>query len=107
LKQGEKESFDWPIADVAVVLELDGETCKQASIVLGAAAPVPKRAAEAEKALAGKKIDEAVARLAADAAMNGATPLAQNGYKIPIFKAIVRRAILAAAGVNGNGGSGA
>lgn len=99
IKQGEKESFDWPIADVAVVLERDGETCRRASIVLGAAAPVPKRAVEAEKVLAGKKIDEALARSAANAAMQGATPLAKNGYKIPVFETIIRRTILAAAGV--------
>jgi len=41
LRQGEKDSFDWPLADVAVVLDLapDGR-CARASIVLGAAAPV-------------------------------------------------------------------
>jgi len=99
IKQGEKESFDWPIADVAVVLERDGDVCRKASILLGAAAPVPKRAIEAEKALTGQKIDEALARSAAHAAMTGATPLAQNGYKIPVFETIIRRAILQAAGV--------
>src|SRR5207248_9450836 len=54
IKQGEKESFDWPIAECAVVLERDGDKCKRASIVLGAAAPVPHRAKEAESLLAGK-----------------------------------------------------
>src|SRR5208337_2478906 len=43
LKQGQKESFDWPLADVAVVLERDqGGVCKRARVVLGAAA-VPGR----------------------------------------------------------------
>jgi xanthine dehydrogenase YagS FAD-binding subunit len=96
-KQGEKESFDWPIADVAVVLELEGQRCRRASVVLGAAAPVPMRAKGAEAALAGKTIDEAVAREAARASVAGATPLSENGYKIPVFEAVVRRTILAAA----------
>ena len=98
LKQGEKESFDWPLAEVAVLLEREGGRCKRASIVLGAAAPVPWRAKAAEAALAGKAVDEAAAREAARAAVEGATPLDQNGYKVTLFEAIVRRAILAAQG---------
>ncbi len=98
LKQGEKESFDWPIADVAAVLELDGRTCKRASIVLGSAAPVPLRAKEAEAALAGRAVDERSADAAARAALAGATPLGKNAYKVPVFQAVIRRTILAAVG---------
>ncbi len=97
LKQGEKDSFDWPLADVAVVLDLASDrTCKSASVVLGAAAPVPYRAKGAEVALAGKPVDDASAGDAAHAALEGATPLSRNAYKIPLFKALVRRAILEA-----------
>jgi len=98
-KQGEKESFDWPIADVAVALEMQGGRCNRASIILGAAAPYPYRATGAEARLQGATIGEETARAAAEAAMDGATPLAKNGYKIPIFEAIIRRTILRAAGV--------
>jgi len=97
LKQGEKESQDWPIADVAVVMERDGDRCKRASIVLGAASPVPRRAAEAESAVEGKRIDDAIAREAARAAMANAYPLEHNGYKVQIFETLIRRALLAAA----------
>jgi xanthine dehydrogenase YagS FAD-binding subunit len=97
-KQQEKESFDWPLADVAVVLEMDGRTCKRASIVLGAAAPVPWRAKSSEAILGGRVIDERAAEAAANAAMHGVTPLAKNQYKVPIFRAVIRRTILAAAG---------
>jgi xanthine dehydrogenase YagS FAD-binding subunit len=97
LKQGERESFDWPIADVAVVLSFEEGRCSKASIVLGAAAPVPLRATHAEAALAGKMIDEETARAAARAALEGATPLSGNGYKLHIFEALMVRAILAAA----------
>jgi xanthine dehydrogenase YagS FAD-binding subunit len=99
LKQAEKESFDWPLAEVAVALELEGPAgrCARASIVLGAAAPVPWRAKAAEAALAGKAVDDAAARAAAKAAVAGATPLAKNAYKVRIFETLVRRAILAAA----------
>jgi xanthine dehydrogenase YagS FAD-binding subunit len=60
-------------------------------------APVPHRAKAAEAALAGKKIDETAARAAGHAALQGTMPLTMNGYKLPIFEALVRRAVLAAA----------
>ena len=97
IKQGEKDSFDWPLADVAVVLDLDSDgTCKRAAVILGAAAPVPHRAKKAEAALTGKRIDESTAAQAARAALDGATPLSKNAYKLPLFEALVRRAVLKA-----------
>jgi xanthine dehydrogenase YagS FAD-binding subunit len=102
-KQGEKESFDWPIADVAVALAMQGSRCSKASIVLGGAAPYPYRAKAAEAKLNNSEITEDSARAAAEAAMANATPLEKNAYKIPIFEAIVRRTILRAAGMKAEG----
>ncbi len=100
LRQGEKDSFDWPLADVGVVLDFapDG-TCAGAAVILGGAAPVPHRARAAEAALTGKRIDELVAKEAGRAALDGATPLAKNAYKLPLFETLVQRAILKAAAV--------
>jgi xanthine dehydrogenase YagS FAD-binding subunit len=91
MKLGEKESFDWPIAEVAVVLGANP------AVVLGAAAPIPWRAAAAERLLAAGSVSEETARAAAKAAMQGATPLSSNVYKLPVFETVVRRTILAAA----------
>ncbi len=96
LKIGEKESFDWPIAETAVRLDLEGGNVKEARIVLGAAAPVPWRAKNAEAALVGKPLNEETARKAAALAIEGAKPLAHNAYKLPILETAVRRALLAA-----------
>lgn len=95
-KLGEKASFDWPVAEVACVIERASGRCTRASVVLGAAAPTPHRSPEAEAALQGQPLGEAAARAAAKAAMRGATPLAQNAYKIPMFETLLRRTILAA-----------
>ncbi len=98
MKLAQKESFDWPLADVAAVLDLsDGGACRRASIVLGAAAPTPWRARAAEAALTGKRIDADAAAAAGRLALDGATPLSGNAYKAPMFEALVKRAILAAA----------
>jgi xanthine dehydrogenase YagS FAD-binding subunit len=100
-KYGEKESFDWPLADAGVVLVMDGRVCRRAAIVLGVAAPTPIRATAAEAVLRGKVIDEATARAAGAAAVKGATPLSQNGYKVQLFQTAVYRTILLAAGQMG------
>lgn len=100
-KYGEKESFDWPLADAGVVLEMDGKTCRKAVIVLGVAAPTPIHATRAEAALRGKVIDEATAREAGKLAVANATPLSQNGYKVQLFQTAVYRTILLAAGQMG------
>ena len=97
-KYGEKESFDWPIADAGVVLVMDGNRCKKAAIVMGVAAPTPIRSAAAEAMLTGKTIDEPVARAAAKVAMQNATPLSQNAYKTQLFQTAIYRTVLLAAG---------
>jgi xanthine dehydrogenase YagS FAD-binding subunit len=97
-KYGEKESFDWPLADAGVVLVMEGTLCRKASIVLGVAAPTPIRSAAAEGILTGKTIDEATAREAASAAMRSATPLSQNGFKTQLFQTAIYRTVLLAVG---------
>src|SRR5208282_784640 len=73
LKLAQKESFDWPLADVGVVLDLAADgVCKRASIVLGAAAPTPRRARAAEAVLNGRTIDAELAVEAGRAALEGA-----------------------------------
>jgi xanthine dehydrogenase YagS FAD-binding subunit len=96
-KQTERESYDWPICDVAVLLRLDGRMVAAASIVMGWVAPTPRRAVESERLLRGKLITESLAREAASAAVAGATPLSKNAYKVPVLETVVRRTILAAA----------
>lgn len=96
-KQGEKESFDWPLAAVAIAMQIDGNQCRKANVILGFAAPTPLRSSDAEAALNGKTIDEQSARAAGEAAIRGATPMTKNAYKLPIFSAVVRRTILRAA----------
>ncbi len=90
-------SHDWPVGLASVALEMSGANVRAARIVLGAVAPVPWRAAEAEAALAGKSVSEETAGKAADAAVAGAVPLAQNAYKKQTTRAAVKRAILMAA----------
>jgi xanthine dehydrogenase YagS FAD-binding subunit len=62
-------------------------------------APIPWIPPEAEKALAGKSVSEETARAAAEVALERATPLSQNSYKVQLARVAVRRAIMKAGGV--------
>lgn len=100
VKQGEKAAFDWPLADIAVRLDLaPNGSCEGAAIVLGAAAPVPYRVRAAEALLVGGVITTAKAIAASQTAMAEVRPLAKNAYKLPIFAALLRRAIMSAASI--------
>jgi xanthine dehydrogenase YagS FAD-binding subunit len=94
-----KTSHDWPIAFATVLLTMSGTTVQGARVVMGAVAPIPWRSQAAEQALAGRTISEETATAAAEAAVQGARPLARNGYKIQVAKTAVKRAILRAAGL--------
>jgi xanthine dehydrogenase YagS FAD-binding subunit len=91
-----KQSHDWPIAMAAVALRMTGDTCESARVVLGAVAPIPWRSPAAEAKLKGKKIDQAVAWEAAEAALADAKPMSGNAYKVQVAKAALRRAIMKA-----------
>jgi xanthine dehydrogenase YagS FAD-binding subunit len=92
-----KQALDWPFATASVALRMRGERVESARVVLGQVAPKPWPAADVEKWLAGKIIDEANAAKAGDAAAEGAMPMSRNGYKVQLVRVAVKRALLAAA----------
>jgi xanthine dehydrogenase YagS FAD-binding subunit len=93
----QKDSLDWPLATASVALKMTGTRIASARVVLGHVAPIPWPALAADKWLAGKSIDETTAEKAGEAAVEGAQPLSQNGYKVQLTKIAVKRALLAAA----------
>lgn len=98
----QKQSYDWASVACAVVLDVDGAKIRDARVALGAVAPVPLLSKGAADALRGKGLrDEAAWDAAASAACEGATPLPQNGHKVRQLRAVVRRAIEAAAARTG------
>lgn len=94
-KQTERDSYDWPICDIAVVLQMHGPTVAAARIVMGWVAPTPRRALESEQMLVGRELNEHSAAEAARAAVRTATPLAKNVYKVTVLEAVLKRTLLA------------
>jgi xanthine dehydrogenase YagS FAD-binding subunit len=93
----ERAGFDWPLVSAAVALEVDGGVVKAARVVLGQVATIPWRSVSAEKALIGKPVNAAAAEAAGGAAVAGAEPLSDNGYKVELTAALVRRVVLSLA----------
>jgi xanthine dehydrogenase YagS FAD-binding subunit len=93
-----KQAQDWPLVLASVNLDLEGDTVSAATIVVYGVAPIPWRSAAAEKAITGKRVTLETAAAAGEAAVEGAAPLSSNGYKVPLTKSVVKRALLAAVG---------
>ena len=89
----EKAAFDWSTTAAAVWVRMDGKVIRDARIVLGAVAPVPLARPEAAQLLVGKEPTDALFAAVADAAYADAAPLAQNQYKVPVGKAVLREAL--------------
>jgi xanthine dehydrogenase YagS FAD-binding subunit len=97
VKEMVREVWDFALCSVAAMLTLRNGVVRDARIVLGGVAPIPYRALKAEAALIGRPLDQASATAAGVAAVDGARPLAKNGYKVPLTQAVVTRAVLSLA----------
>jgi xanthine dehydrogenase YagS FAD-binding subunit len=99
LKVRERTSYAFAVVSAAAALRVEGNRIAEARLALGGVAMKPWRAREAEQILAGASIDASVFRRAAGAALAGAKPSGDNGFKIELARRIVVRAlVLAAAG---------
>lgn len=92
LKFREKQSLDFAVSSVAVALEMDGDTVRDGRIVLGGVAPIPWSVPAAVQQLQGRKLTSAIDD-AAEAAVDGARPLDENGFKVVLTRNLLRRAL--------------
>jgi 4-hydroxybenzoyl-CoA reductase subunit beta len=103
LKLRRRGSFDFPVLGVAVAARLEGPVVRDARIVLGAVASLPREAARAAQSLIGEPLtDERIAR-AAELAAGPSKPLDNTDYTHPYRKRMTRvfvtRALRRIAGV--------
>ena len=97
VKEMVRETWDFALCSVAAMVTVKDGVVGDARVVLGGVAPFPYRAARAEAALKGRRLDETSAAAAGAAAVEGARPLAKNAYKVPLTQAVVTRAVLSLA----------
>src|SRR5436190_4212677 len=92
-KVRDRNVWDFPLINVASAIRTSGATIQQMRLAVGAVAARPLRLAKVEAAVAGKARNEETAAMAGELAITGATALRYNGYKIPMMRNLVKRAI--------------
>jgi xanthine dehydrogenase YagS FAD-binding subunit len=92
-KVRDRNVWDFPLVNIASAIRMSGNTIQQARLVVGAVAARPYRLPQVEAAIAGKPSTEETAAMAGQMAVMGATALRHNGYKIPLMRNLVKRAI--------------
>ena len=93
LKLRDRASYEFALASAAIVLNIEGGSVKRARVALGGVGTKPWRSPEAEAALVGQTANDATFRKAAEAALRGAKPQTENGFKIELAKRCLAHAL--------------
>ncbi len=98
LKVREREAGDFALVSVAATIAVDTaaggrKVIRWSRFALGGVAPAPYRATEVEEYLDGLDVTDIDAAQAGALTLPAATPLPQNGYKIPMARNLVKRAL--------------
>jgi xanthine dehydrogenase YagS FAD-binding subunit len=89
----ERGAWDFALVSVALALQMSRSRVLAGRVVFGGVAPVPWRSEAVEAAIVGQELSAGIVRAAAEAAVDGAEPLEQNGYKVPLLKAAVEESL--------------
>lgn len=89
-----RQAWDFALVGAALAMAVRDGRVEQARVVLSGVAPVPWRAREVETYLTGKPLNLETAANAAEIAVRKAEPMKQNGYKIPLLKAVVEEEVM-------------
>ena len=92
-KVRDRQVWDFPLVNVASAIKANGNTIGDMRLVVNAVAATPRRLKQVEAAVVGQPRNEETARMAGDLAVQGAAVLKHNGYKVPLMRNLVKRAI--------------
>jgi xanthine dehydrogenase YagS FAD-binding subunit len=93
LKLRDRASYEFALASAAVIIKIENNRLSYARVALGGVGTKPWRSQEAEQVLAGATLSESSFRNAAEAALQGARPQTQNGFKIELAKRCLTHAL--------------
>jgi xanthine dehydrogenase YagS FAD-binding subunit len=93
LKIRDRASYAFALVSVAVALETNGNTIKNARLAMGGVAHKPWRLKAVEKYLAGKTLGNDTFNAAAEMSMEGAVGRGFNEFKIKMGKAAIKEAL--------------
>jgi xanthine dehydrogenase YagS FAD-binding subunit len=92
-KVRDRPVWDFPLVNIAAVKIINGGNIGGIRIVANGVAAHPWRLRQVEEAVTGQPANEATAEMAGNIAIQGAQPLRYNGYKLPLLRNLVKRAV--------------
>ena len=92
-KVADRNTWDFPLVNVAAALQVQNGTVRDARIACGGVSAVPRRLTQVVQILKGQPVNEQTAKIAGQSASRGARPLNYNGFKIPLMENLVMRAV--------------
>jgi xanthine dehydrogenase YagS FAD-binding subunit len=92
-KIADRNVWDFPLVNVASAMRMNGGTVQAIRMAANGVSARPRRLVTVEQVVRGRAPDEATQNAAGEAAIAGAQPLQHNGYKVPLLRNLVRRAI--------------
>jgi xanthine dehydrogenase YagS FAD-binding subunit len=92
-KVRDRQVWDFPLVNVAAAIVYNGGKIEKARLVCNAVAATPRRLTAVESFIIGKARNEETADAAGKMAVEGAQTLRHNGYKVPLMRNLVKRAI--------------
>jgi xanthine dehydrogenase YagS FAD-binding subunit len=93
-KVRDRASFAFALVSIAAALHVEDGVVRDVRLALGGVAHKPWRARAAEEALRGRPATEDSFAAAAEAELARATPLRDNGFKVPLARNLVVRTLL-------------
>lgn len=92
-KVRDRPVWDFALVNIASAIRGAGRTIEESRTVVNGVAARPQHLAAVDAFLRGRTRDEQTADEAGELAVRGALPLRHNAYKIPLMKALVKRAV--------------
>ncbi len=99
VKVRDRASFEWALVSAAAAVEIADGTVRVARVAAGGVGTRPWRLPEVERRLVGRRLDEAAALTAAEAAPHGADRRPGTAFKAILLRHAVERVLLMAGGL--------
>lgn len=94
-KVADRNVWDFALVSIAAAMRIEGGNIAESRLVCGAVQCTPRRLTNVERAIQGRPRNEATANLVAGMASQGARPLNQNHFKMPLMDNLVARVLTA------------
>jgi xanthine dehydrogenase YagS FAD-binding subunit len=99
LKIRDRESYEFALSSVALALDADANTIRDARLAVGGVGTKPWNLPNVRAALIGKPLNQQTFEAAARLATDGAKPLRDNAFKVELVQRTLVRALMSLGGI--------